>query len=76
MRLTKLYTILDGVVTLMKCHKCNSEWMTTNQFSNIENCPFCGESLNRVPSIESSMTLGKVINIIIERFGIAFPINS
>ena len=52
----------------MKCHKCDSEWKTTNQSLKMDRCPFCGELLIEDSVVENDSTVGEVIKIIVDRF--------
>ena len=53
----------------MKCFNCGSEGNTNFSYSQLINCPFCGQSLLSSDENDDEMTVSKVIKVIIDQFG-------
>ena len=53
----------------MKCSHCGSEWKANMSYSQISNCPFCGQSLISKPKPGENASAGSIVKQIVEQFG-------
>lgn len=53
----------------MKCSHCGSEWKANMSYSQISNCPFCGQSLISKPKPSENTSAGSIVKQIVEQFG-------
>lgn len=54
----------------MKCINCGSEWNNNNHRIKIIACPFCGHSLSEEYATDGSLSVGEVVKLITEQFGV------